>query len=105
MKETNIQQLCRIAASDMGAIVWRNNVGKLQDRNGQWVAYGVCNPGGSDLIGIYKGRFLALEVKQPGKSATTVQENFLRAVRQNGGIAGVVRSPEDVRNLLTQAII
>lgn len=38
MKETNIQQLVRLEASKHGAVVWRNNVGAYQDRNGRHVA-------------------------------------------------------------------
>lgn len=104
MKETNIQQACRLEASRLGAILWRNNIGKLEDKTGRWVTYGVCNPGGSDLIGIYKGRFVAMEIKLPGKKPTNEQENFLRIVKQNGGIAGVVRGIEDVKSLLTDSI-
>ena len=100
MRETDIQQLCRLAASEMGAVLWRNNIGKLEDKQGRWVAYGVCNPGGSDLIGIYKGRFVAIEVKQPGKKTTQAQDNFLNTIRQNGGIEGVAYCADDVRNLL-----
>ena len=100
MKESDIQQLCRMEAAKCGAIVWRNNVGKLQDRNGRWVTYGLC-VGSADLIGIFKGRFVAFEVKQRGKKPTPEQVNFLRVVSENGRIAGVVYSPEDVRLLLT----
>lgn len=100
MKETDIQQLCRIAASECGAIVWRNNTGALYDKQGRLVRYGLCK-GSADLIGIYRGRFVALEVKQPGKHPTKDQEIFLGAVNMAGGIAGVVRSPDDVKKLLT----
>ncbi|MEB3212942.1 MAG: VRR-NUC domain-containing protein [Leptolyngbyaceae bacterium] len=100
MKESVIQQLCRLEAAKCGAVVWRNNTGKLQDREGRWVSYGLC-VGSSDLIGIYKGRFLAIEVKRDGKNPTPEQLNFLRVVEERGGIAGVVRSPEDVKKLLT----
>lgn len=99
MKESNIQQLCRMEAAKCGAVLWRNNVGKLQDRTGRWVTYGLC-VGSADLIGIYKGRFIALEVKQAGKKPTPEQVNFLRVVSEHGGIAGVVYSPEDIKKLL-----
>ena len=101
MTESNIQQLCRIAASDMGALVFRNNVGAYKDKYGNYIKYGVCNPGGSDLIGIYNGKFLAMEVKKPGEDPTDPQINFLTQVHKAGGIAGVVRSPYDVKKLLT----
>lgn len=101
MLETNISKLCQLEASKLGAIMWRNNVGRLKDATGRMVSYGVCNPGGADLIGIYKGRFVAIEVKRPGKKTTEEQESFLEAIRRNGGIAGVCYSPEDVKKLLT----
>jgi len=102
MKESAIQQLCRLEAAKMGAVMWRNNVGKLQDRNGRWVTYGLC-VGSCDLVGIYKSRFVAMEIKKHGGRITPEQENFIRVVRENGGIAGVVYMPEDVRKLLTTA--
>jgi hypothetical protein len=104
MKESDISQLCRMEASELGAVIWRNNVGKLQDKQGRWVTYGLC-VGSADLIGIYRGKFLAMEVKQKGKNPTPEQENFLKTVRLNGGIAGVVRCVEDVRNLLTSKFL
>lgn len=100
MKEVEIQQLVRMEASNLGAIVWRNNTGALKDANGRLVRYGLC-PGSSDLIGLFKGRFLALEIKKPGKKATVKQQNFINAVNRAGGIAGVVTSVEDLKNLLT----
>jgi len=99
MKEANILQLCRIEASNCGAIVWRNNQGAYE-KDGYHIKYGVCNPGGSDLIGIYQSRFLAMEVKQPGKRPTMEQQQFIDIVNAKGGIAGVVTCPADVRALL-----
>lgn len=100
MRESDIMQLVRLEASKLGAIVWRNNQGAYKDEKGYYIKYGVCNPGGSDLIGIYKGRFLALECKVPGKNATLEQQLFIDVVNKNGGIAGVVRCVEDVSKLL-----
>ena len=64
---------------------------------GVFVKFGLCNPGGADLIGIYKGKFLAIEVKQPDKNPTVEQRNFLEFIRNSGGIAGIARSPSDVK--------
>jgi hypothetical protein len=44
-----------------------------------------------------------MEIKKHGGRITPEQENFIRVVRENGGIAGVVYMPEDVRKLLTTA--
>lgn len=101
MTETDIVQECRLAASELGALIWRNNIGAYKDHKGYYIKYGVCNPGGSDLIGIYKGRFLAIECKMPGKKPTLEQSNFIAAVIKAGGIAGVCRCKQDVIELLT----
>jgi hypothetical protein len=104
MKESNVQQLVRMEASKLGAITWRNNTGVLKDENGRPVRYGLCN-GSADLIGIYKGQFLAIEVKTAKGKARDNQLNFLQVVRDNGGIAGIARSPECVKKILDGDIL
>lgn len=99
MKEGNIQQLVRIEASKLGAVLWRNNVGVLKDADGRPIRYGLCN-GSSDLIGIYNGRFLAIEVKTSKGKLRPAQRVFLDAVKSNGGIGGVARCAEDVDKIL-----
>jgi penicillin-binding protein-related factor A (putative recombinase) len=49
-----------------------------------------------DLIICYKGRFIALEVKLPGKekTLTKLQKTWLRRVRKAGGIAYMITSVE-----------
>jgi hypothetical protein len=71
--------------------------------------------GSSDLIGWHSivigpehiGRrlavFTALEVKAPKGRATEEQEAFVATVERMGGIAGIVRSEEQVRGLLALA--
>lgn len=88
-----------IAASEMGARVFRNNVGTANTDKG-FIRFGLC-VGSSDLIGIYKGKFVALEIKRPGKKPTPEQENFINMVLDQGGIAGICTCPEDVKRLLT----
>ena len=46
-------------------------------------------PGVADIIGLYKGRFLAIEVKAPGKTVKsgTPQDLFLQNIHLHGGIA------------------
>jgi len=50
----------------------------------------------SDIIGCYKGRYFAIEVKRPGGKPTSFQEKFLENVKRAGGIAIVARSVDDV---------
>lgn len=52
--------------------------------------------GQPDILGCYKGWFLALEVKNPGESPTEIQKAALKKLADSGAVAGVVRSVEDV---------
>ena len=49
----------------------------------------------SDIIGCYKGHFLAIEVKNQTNKLSEHQEAFLDNVRRSGGIAFVARSVND----------
>ena len=63
-------------------------------------------PGLSDLIGqMTDGRLLALEIKRPGWTKPTdererQQAAFIELVLRHGGVAGFVRSVEDVKKLI-----
>ena len=52
--------------------------------------------GVSDVLGIWQGKFLAIEVKTPRTYATKEQKEFIEDVRANGGVAFIARSIEDV---------
>jgi hypothetical protein len=114
MNEQSIQQHIRLALSESGSRMFRNNQGGYKDATGRWVRYGVANPGGSDLIGWTPvkitpdmvGRtiavFTAVEVKGPKTKVTPEQTNFIDRVKIDGGLAGVARSPEDARQITNQ---
>jgi len=40
-----------------------------------------------DIVGLYKGRFIAIEVKRPGKKPTALQYRILKIINRCGGIA------------------
>lgn len=110
--EKAIQNQVLLASSRLGARLLRNNVGQYQLPDGRVIRYGVANPGGSDLIGWYPhivkpqdvgtqvALFLAVEVKSLTGRLTPEQRQFLDAVSLAGGIAGCVRSVEDLTALL-----
>jgi hypothetical protein len=57
--------------------------------------------GVSDIIGCLKdGRFLAIEVKRPGGRPTPEQTQFIDMINQNGGLAFVAHSVEEVQEQL-----
>jgi hypothetical protein len=55
-----------------------------------------------DLLVCWRGRFIGLEVKLPGNTPSPLQEKVLREISRAGGIAEVVTSVEQVRNLLAK---
>ena len=84
----------------MGARLFRNQVGKYELPDGRWLRSGLC-VGSSDLIGwLHGGRFLAVEVKQPGGKPTKEQEAFLAAVNAAGGLGILARSVEEFKNAI-----
>lgn len=60
--------------------------------------------GVSDIIGCLAGKFIAFEVKLPGKekTLTRLQQKFIDKVKAQGGIAGMVTSFEDCCKLLAE---
>lgn len=111
VKEKPILDAIMLSAPKLGSRLFRNNVGVLQDENGQHVRYGLCT-GSSDLIGWKEvtvtpemvGKkvavFLAVEVKTGNLKPTKEQTNFIEAVTKAGGIAFVARDSETVTKLL-----
>jgi hypothetical protein len=112
VSETEIQNQIRLTLSIGPTRLFRNNVGVLQDRHGNFVTYGLV-PGSGDLIGLMAyeirpedvGRkvavFVSMEVKKPRGSHTAQNQKDWRAmVRRFGGIAAVVKSVEAARDLL-----
>lgn len=100
--EADIMREIQLAASKDGHRLMRNNCGQTVTENGNIIRFGVGNPGGSDLIGwTSTGKFLAIEVKRPGKNPTKEQRNFLDAVTKAGGVAGVARSVGDAVEIIS----
>lgn len=107
------------------ARLFRNNIGQgyvgkttridkgfVTLQNFRPIRYGVCNPGGSDLIGFTSveitkdmvGKkvavFTAIETKTKKGKATQDQANFINVVRHFGGFAGVARSYDDAVGII-----
>lgn len=94
---------------------FRNNVGVLQDRYGNYVTYGLC-VGSSDVIlirsriitlemvGMKFGQFGAIEAKKKKVKRAAVrteeQKNFITMIKHMGGLAGFAESVDDARKIL-----
>lgn len=61
----------------------------------QWQGMG-SYPGVADILGIYQGKLLAIEVKTLNGKVSDRQDAFIDQVNLRGGIAFVARSPDDV---------
>jgi hypothetical protein len=113
--ETKIQRAIMCAVSEAGHTVFRNETGNFwtgkvihKDNrtvtlaNAQMIPCGLCK-GSSDLIGLTsQGIFFAIEVKTPKGRTSKEQDAFIKRVREQGGIAGVARSPQDALDLLSR---
>lgn len=81
------------------AMIWRHNTGKLQDRNGRWVSFGLV--GSADIIGAVRGRPVAIETKHPrGGVFSDEQRHFAAAWTHAGGLYVPARSLEEALNAI-----
>ena len=95
MNETAIKaMIMKLLTQVRGSYFWRNAAS----------AFG--RAGASDILGLVNGRFVAIEVKTPeayrklNQGATASQMAFIANIKNNGGVAAVVCSVEQVRELL-----
>lgn len=54
-----------------------------------------------DIICLYKGFFLGLELKQEKGRATELQRRKIKSINENGGIGAIIKSVEEVDKILT----
>lgn len=113
--ETDLQQRIRLALGTRSDLrLFRNQVGQLPDpRTGRPVQFGLAR-GSADLIGWRTvtitpemvgqriAVFTSLEIKTPTGRLAPAQRNWLHAVDQAGGIAGVARSVSDALQIVTE---
>jgi len=111
VSENKIMRECQIEVSNLGARVFRNNVGLLTLADGRKIRVGLC-VGSSDLIGwkpititpdmIGKqvAVFLAIEVKGQRGRVSREQAAFVEKIKNDGGLALIARSVDDVRTYL-----
>lgn len=61
------------------------SIGGLPIKQNQIGIY--AQAGVPDIIACIKGRFVAIEVKRPGKKPEPIQEAFLESINKKGGLA------------------
>lgn len=112
MKESNIVRLIMLKTAGK-CIAWINTRGMFLTIDGKRkVRAGIQAPGSSDLIGFKRIEitqdmvgefcciFLAMEIKTETGTTSHAQRDFVGFIREQGGIAGIIRSPEEALKLL-----
>lgn len=92
---------CREAALECGAVVWRNNQGRIH-KGGRMIVFGL-GKGSGDLIGITVfGRFLSIECKLPKTGRVSDdQKDWRDMINGRGGVAIIATCREDVIEALS----
>ena len=85
IKEADITRQIRQYLDMQGIFHWKQWQGPMSQPKGV-----------SDIIGIYNGRFLAIEIKKPGGKLTPMQAAFIMKVIAAGGIGLMATSVDDV---------
>jgi hypothetical protein len=100
--ESQLQDRARlIFGADPAICLWRNNCGVAEIR-GHKIRFGVGNPGGADLLGLFRGRFIAVEIKTATGRQTPEQRLYQQCVERHGGLYFIVRSENDAGALLAE---
>lgn len=84
-KEADITRAIRSLLKSLGVFHWK-----------QWQGSFSQPKGVSDILGIFEGKPLAIEVKTKTGKISPAQEMFLKRWREAGGIGFVARSVDDV---------
>lgn len=113
-KKSEAKILNEIFKLGIGALrLFRNNVGLAKLPDGSILKYGLCN-GSSDAIGGYQititpemvGKKIcvltAIEAKSSSGKATSEQKSFIDFIVAFGGIAGIARSADDVKQIIAE---
>ena len=61
---------------------------------------GMSKAGWPDIIGVYRGYFIGIEVKRPGQVATPLQEFKIDELKKAGAYVCVATSVNEPRSLL-----
>lgn len=99
MTEHDIQNQIRLELSKAGFVVFRANVGDFLTLDGRYMK-STLPVGFSDLFAVKNGRVYFFEVKDAKGKATKEQLKFLQRMQDLGCCAGVVRSVDDVVELV-----
>ena len=76
------------------------SIGGLPIKQNQIGIY--AQAGVPDIVACIKGRFVAIEVKRPGKKPEPIQEAFLESINKKGGIAFWSDNLDKVKSIIKE---
>lgn len=75
--------------------VWRNNTGRIADRSGRVVSFGLV--GSADVLGVRNGgQFVAVECKSDTGRLSAQQRAFQAMIQRRGGLYVLARDVSDL---------
>lgn len=92
MREKNIENKIKNYLKSIGAYYFKHH-------GNQFSQVGV-----PDIIACYKGKFIAIEVKNEAGKTSPLQDVNLKMINNAGGIGIVARSVEDVKKVIDNII-
>lgn len=79
-------------------------IGRLLTARGAWWfkshGAGASRAGIPDILAVYRGRALALEIKAPGRTPTRLQAHTLARAAQAGAVAVCITSKKNLTEIL-----
>lgn len=103
MTESQLQDAIRLVLGrDPAIVVWRNNIGHAVMHDNRRVTFGVGGPGGADLIGLFRGVFVAIEIKTPTGRQSPEQRMYEQLVTAKQGVYVILRSTDDASAWLVE---
>jgi hypothetical protein len=101
LRHSDAVNMIRLAISELGGLSVPYTVGNFRAMDSERVIK-VGQPGTSDVLACFRGRFLGVEIKVGGDTQRDKQGSFQRAVEAAGGIyvlAKFTRSEDGVETL------
>lgn len=54
-----------------------------------------------DILGLYQGRFIGIEIKKPGERPTPLQARIISKINKCGGIAFWIDDPKQINHYIS----
>lgn len=85
-----------------GIFHYRNNTGAFsREYKGKRRFARFGKKGAPDIVAVYRGKYIGIEVKRPGKPLSPSQEEFRQELENSGGIYVWATKLEDVSEIFT----